>query len=77
MSTAKVFKSGNSQAIRLPKEFQTKEKEFYIKKDGDLIMLIPKDKVWEIFEQSFGEFTDDFFAEGRQQPAWQEREGLD
>ena len=34
MFTAKVFKSGNSQAIRIPKEFQTSEKEYIIRKSG-------------------------------------------
>ena len=32
MLSSKVFTSGNSQAIRLPKEYQVKEKELYIKK---------------------------------------------
>jgi hypothetical protein len=32
--TAKVFKSSNSQAVRLPKEFNTCETQFYIRKIG-------------------------------------------
>ena len=35
MLTARVFKSGNSQAIRIPKELNTTEKEFFIKKSGN------------------------------------------
>jgi antitoxin VapB len=42
MKSAKVFRSGNSQAIRLPKEFRVPEGEVYIRKSGDTIILIPK-----------------------------------
>jgi antitoxin VapB len=42
MRTAKVFKQGNSQAVRLPKEFRVVETELLIKKSGDSIVLTPK-----------------------------------
>lgn len=42
MKTAKVFRSGNSQAVRLPKEFRVSDDEVFIKKSGGLIVLIPK-----------------------------------
>ena len=42
MKTAKVFKQGNSQAVRLPKEFRVVERELFIKKSGDSIVLTPK-----------------------------------
>jgi len=42
MATAKVFKHGNSQAVRLPKEFRVKAKELEISKRGDVITLRPK-----------------------------------
>jgi antitoxin VapB len=42
MKTAKVFKQGNSQAVRLPKEFHVAETELLIKKSGDSIVLTPK-----------------------------------
>lgn len=42
MKTAKVFKQGNSQAVRLPKEFRVVETELLIKKSGDSIVLTPK-----------------------------------
>ena len=76
MLSSKVFKSGNSQAIRLPKEYQVKEKELYIKKVGSTIVLFPKDNPWEAFERSLTEFSEDFMADGRCQPPMQEREGL-
>jgi antitoxin VapB len=42
MKTAKVFKQGNSQAVRLPKEFRVTADELFIKKSGDSIVLTPK-----------------------------------
>ena len=76
MLSSKVFKSGNSQAIRLPKEYQVEERELYIKKIGSTLILFPKNKPWEAFERSLTEFSDDFLANGREQPEAQEREGL-
>ncbi len=35
MKTAKVFTHGNSQAVRIPKEFRFAETEVYIEKAGD------------------------------------------
>jgi antitoxin VapB len=39
MATAEVFKSGNSQAVRLPKQFRVKSKEMEISRRGDEIVL--------------------------------------
>lgn len=44
MPTARVFKSGNSQAVRLPKEFRVKAKELEISRRGDEIVLREKKK---------------------------------
>lgn len=44
MATARVFKSGNSQAVRLPKEFRVKSKELEISRRGDEIVLREKKK---------------------------------
>ncbi len=74
MKTAKIFKSGNSQAVRLPKEFQFKGDEVFIKKVGRGVILIPKDDPWEIFEQSLSEFTEDYLEGERVQPPVESRE---
>ena len=42
MSTAKIFKHGGSQAIRLPKEFRFAGDEVFILKRGDDVILRPK-----------------------------------
>ena len=44
MLTSKVFTSGNSQAIRLPKEYQFKEKELFIQKIGKNNCAFPSEK---------------------------------
>ncbi|NLF97609.1 MAG: AbrB/MazE/SpoVT family DNA-binding domain-containing protein, partial [Candidatus Riflebacteria bacterium] len=41
MKTAKIFQNGQSQAVRLPKEFRFKGKEVFVKKIGNAIMLLP------------------------------------
>ncbi len=74
MLSSKVFISGNSQAIRLPKEYQVEDKELYIQKIGNTIILFPKNKPWEAFENSLNEFAEDFMVDGRNQPDMQIRE---
>ena len=41
MKTAKIFQNGQSQAVRLPKEFRFDDKEVFIKKIGHVVCLIP------------------------------------
>ncbi len=76
MLSSKVFTSGNSQAVRLPKEYQLDEKEMYIQKVGDTLILFPKKNPWHTFEKSLNEFSDDFMTEGRLQPETPKRDGL-
>jgi len=75
METAKLFMNGRSQAVRLPKEFRINDTEVYIKKIGDIIMLIPKNSAWKAMEASLAYFSDDFLSQ-REQPAGQVREDL-
>ena len=73
MKTAKIFKNGSSQAVRLPREFRFSGDEVYIKKAGRGVLLIPKDEPWEMFEEGLGEFTDDFMEGERIQPLLENR----
>jgi len=75
MKTAKLFKNGKSQAVRLPKEFKFKGGEVYIKKIGQNVILIPKDNPWASLLDSLNEFSDDFMNE-RIQPRMIDREAL-
>lgn len=62
MATAKVFMSGRSQAVRLPKEFRFDCDEVIIRKMGEMVVLVPKNKAFDIFRESLEGFTDDFVA---------------
>jgi antitoxin VapB len=65
IATAKVFTTGRSQAVRLPKEFRFDEDEVCIKKIGRTLYLYPKSKVLEIFESGAKGFSEDFMENGR------------
>ncbi len=71
MQTAKLFKNGRSQAVRLPKEFQMPGEEVYVRKEGKSVVLTPKDVVWEEFLKSLGSFKGELV---REQPEQQERD---
>jgi antitoxin VapB len=75
MKTAKLFKNGQSQAVRLPKEFRFKGTKVYIKKMGNAVMLIPYQDSWQPLFDSLNEFSDDFM-EDRTQPEEQIREDI-
>ncbi len=62
-TTAKVFKSGNSQAVRLPKKYRIHNDEVFIKKEGSKIILIPKPKSWREFFQNTPLLSEDFLNE--------------
>ncbi len=78
---AKVFKSGNSQAVRLPKEFRFDVEEVEISREGDAIILRPhaaSAQDWSFLRAALERgVSDDFFKDGRDQPDEQERPGLD
>ena len=76
MKTVKVFKSGNSQALRIPKEYQIDEENMIMNKIGNSIILFPSEDPWKLFMNSLDEFSDDFFADGRMQPDMQERKAF-
>ena len=75
MQTAKIFINGRSQAVRLPKEYRLKGEDVYIKKIGNIVMLIPKDTPWSSLITSLDQFTDDYM-EDRSQPAQKNRENF-
>jgi len=75
MQTAKLFKNGRSQAVRLPKEYRFDDSEVFIAKVDNVVMLIPHNDPWAGLVSSMGRFSDDFMTE-RDQPVPQERSGL-
>ncbi len=73
MQTVKVFISGNSQAVRLPKEYNLNEKELLIQRVGNSLILNPINDPWASLRNSLLQFTDDVFTNGREQPEMQKR----
>ena len=70
----RVFKSGNSQAVRLPKAFRVNVDELEIFQRGDeLVLRKPAQNLSRAFE-ILTQLPDDFFAEGREDLPLQERE---
>jgi antitoxin VapB len=76
MQTARLFINGRSQAVRLPREYQFKGDDVYIKKVGDAVILFPANKQWETFLHGLNSFSADFFSDGRDQGTDQDREKL-
>ena len=76
VTTTRVFKSGNSQAVRLPKEFTVRTKELEILRRGDEIVLREPAKGLARAFELLSNLPDDFFAEGRNDIPPQHREGL-
>jgi len=66
--TAKLFWSGRSQAVRLPKEFRMEGREVRIRRQGAAVVLEPAASDWRWLDDIAGAFSEDFFAEGREQP---------
>ena len=76
METAKVFETGRSQAVRLPKKFRFDVGEVVVQQLGDAVILVPKQSLWKTFVEGVDGFSDDFFADGRDQGVQEERGAL-
>lgn len=66
MSIAKLYQEGASQGVVLPREFHLPGTEVLVRPFGGGLLLIPQDKAWDLFEESLGEFSEDFMAEREQ-----------
>ena len=60
METAKLFYSGNSQAVRLPREFRFAEDRVYIKRLGSVVVLLPYGDPWRSLLDGLELFSADF-----------------
>lgn len=73
MTTTRVFQSGNSQAVRIPREFQLDVTEVEIFRRGDeLVLRKKKDNLLHVLD-IFAAMPDDFMEEGRNDPPPQQR----
>ena len=78
METAKLFKNGRSQAVRLPRKFSFAGEEVYVKKVNGVVMLIPKDEdPWKPLVDSLDKFSDDFFNFSREQGVLEKRKDIE
>ena len=78
METARIFQNGGSQAVRLPKGYRFNETEVCIRRNGDMVMIFPKNTAWARFMES-APLTDDVLEaieESRLGDILQEREPL-
>lgn len=75
MKTAKIFQNGQSQAVRLPKEFRFEDSEVFIKKSGNVVQLIPRTDSWDSLFGSLKKFSREFMSE-RIQPEPDKRDSF-
>jgi antitoxin VapB len=78
---ARVFQSGNSQAVRLPKEFRFNVDRVEITQEGDALILRPhleQGEQWSSLKAALARgMSEDFMTCGREQPEQQDRPELD
>ena len=70
---AKIFMNNRSQAVRLPKDFQFKTTEVFIRKDGSDVVLSPRPSDWSSYLAEAPVASDSFMEEIEDLPV-QERE---
>ena len=75
MKIARLFRNGQSQAVRLPKEYRFGGDRVLIKKTGNAVILLPEKGSWLPLFESLSKFSKDYM-ENRKQPGQQSRKGL-
>ena len=58
--TARLFRNGQSQAVRLPKEYRFSGDSVLIKKAGNAVVLLPEKGSWMPLFESLSKFSEDF-----------------
>ena len=76
METAKLFWSGRSQAVRLPRAYRVDGREVRIRRRGRTIVLEPVPDSWAWLDAVAGDLDEDFVSAVREQPEAVERPGL-
>lgn len=75
MDTARLFRSGRSQAVRLPKEYRFEGVEVAVRHFGNGVLLLPIDTPWAMLDAALAAFEPGFQI-SRDQPAGQSREEI-
>ncbi len=77
MKRAKLFWSGRSQAVRLPKDFRFRGDEVRIRRHGNAVILEPVADDWSWLDAIVGRLDEDFVQAVSEQPRQQDRPTLD
>jgi antitoxin VapB len=75
--TAKLFWSGRSQAVRLPKNYRFDGREVRIRRHGNAVVLEPVPRDWQWLDAIAGKLDRDFIAAAKEKPQPQQRPALD
>ena len=75
MDTARLFQSGRSQAVRLPKEYRFAGTEVVVKHFGNGVLLLPADNPWQPLQAGLDAFEPGFTL-AREQPEEQQRAAI-
>ena len=76
MKTAKLFRNGQSQAVRLPQEFRFEGSEVFVKRMGNAVVLLPKKPTLASLKETLSLFSSDFMQERNQPQEPEVRPGL-
>ncbi|HTL74748.1 MAG TPA: type II toxin-antitoxin system VapB family antitoxin [Casimicrobiaceae bacterium] len=76
MDSAKIFMSGRSQAVRLPKQYRFEGDEVLIKRVGEAVVLLPRTRSWDTLFDSLDAFDPELKLEREQPPSNQKRTAL-
>lgn len=78
MPTTRLFKNGNSQAVRIPADiaYERTDIELEIERHGDEIRIRPARRSLSGVLAKFAKFSPDFMAEGRGSQGQAERDAL-
>ena len=77
METAKLFWSGRSQAVRLPKEYRFAADKVRIRRHGNSVILEPVASDWSWLDAIAGKLDEDFVQAAGEKPTEQDRPALD
>lgn len=74
--TAKLFRNGGSQAVRLPKQFAFDGDEVCIRQIGSAVLIFKKGDEWKLMKSAIGQADEDFLPDRAQPKKSQRRKRL-